>query len=648
MKKLVDQHLAKVIFTAFAIIILLCIWGFYFISGTPSLTLTALLTIDLVAYVSVFYTGLIKKNRLQVLMFLVAVTTGFYGFKFLAIKEYSVLNSMYSTFRLFLLDLDPVFPEDGSVFTRYPLAVEIARWSAAAYTISTLFSIIYSLFNQKIRLIWYGILGKHIVVSGFHKKSMTLVENLKKEDKKVVLLAEEISEAQRSYLQELGVIVFAGRQGDPSLYKKSKLQRAEYFIIYHEDDSRNLNEILALNHYVNNKRSLLHMKQVIFHLESHQSMELFEDLEKELDFHTNVSLKPINVHRLIANELFDQIPLYKNYEKRVRDPQGEPLHLLFIGFGQTGQQLAVQAIERSAFLTKKLLKITVLDKNAGRVKKEWEDNYPNSKMVVDIQFHSMNIEIESTFDFLKKQPLAFTHLFVCLKEDSHDLKEGIRLAKKISDIPIFLKVNEEAEISLWLHRHEGKYHNLHLFGNHDMILTYDYVINDQLEDLAKKVHESYQKSKELESNTKQKEWRELSTFTKESNRNQITHAFTKLMLLGLKAVPVYEESKSGLGAVTELEFKAEAKKLLEPIAEAEHKRWNIFHFLRGWDILEDISNGIKDTDKKLHGCLVTYNDLMKIYELTGEDYQKYDRDVVLDLHDTMKRLGYKIVKDSWK
>lgn len=624
------------LYSLFTLIIVFFLWGFRLKIGIP---LAAIITIVLIGYGVVLYFRLLKKYRIQLLLFLLAVTTGFYGFEFLSIYDYSILNSLYSMFKLFILDIDPVFSKTN--VTNYPLAIEIARWSAAAYTISTLFSLVYIFFNQSIKLVWYRILGKHIVISGYHKRSKTLIEDLRKLHKKVVLLTEEISETQRTYLQDLGVIVLIGKQG--LLYNKAKTLKAEYFIIFNEEDSKNLNEILALNQFIKDSKSPVKLKQVILHLEYHQSFDLFEELERELTLQEKISVKPFNINRLVAEKLFNEYPLYENYQERLRDPEGLPLHLLFIGFGQTGQQLALQAMERSHFMNVEKLEITVLDKEAEKVRKEWYDNYPKINKVVNFHFRSLNTEIESVFHFFNQSSVDYTHVFVCLREDFKNLMEGIELAKKIPHIPVFLKLSEEAQISQWLHTNTKNFKNLYLFGNHEAILNYDYVVNDRLEDVAKAVHEGYQKSKGKESKQKQPAWEELSTFLKESNRNQLNHAEVKLMLLGFKAVK--KDKAVGLQIVTPEDFKEAAENQIEQIARSEHQRWNTFYYLKGWDVLETMTKAMpRDSARKLHGCLVSYKELEDIYRNTGEDYREYDREVVRKLYETIRMAGFEIVK----
>ncbi|WP_121663757.1 NAD-binding protein [Metabacillus litoralis] len=624
-----------------AILMSSIIWILHFKLGTPDHAVSTILTVIFLTYGLIY--RFFRKNRLQVFLGLIAISVGYYGFKFLAIENYSFINAIYSTFRLFILDVDPVFSKEATKFIKYPFAIELARFTAAACTISTVFSLVYSFFNQSVKLLWHRVFGDHIVISGFNRYSKALIENLRNQHKQVILLAEDIPESQKKYLQSLGVIVFMGKQGDSLLYKKSKLLQAGIFIIFHEDDSKNLNEVLALDEYVEKDWSRLRAKQVILHLVNSQSFELFEDIEENLAINRIVTIKPINLHRLVAEKILDDYPLYQGYEERLKKENGQPLHLLFVGFGQTGQQMAVQAIERSHFINSNLLKITVLDKEAPKVQKLWFDNYPKSNKFVNIKFQKLDIEIESIYEYLKQSSVEFTHVFVCLKDDFQDLKEGIELTRKVPELPIYLKMNEEAQISEWLQKNQSKYGKLRLFGDLQSVLNYENIIDDVQENLAKKVHEGYQEIKKAETGKTPEKWEDLSTFKKESNRNQLNHAYVKLMLLELQAV---QKEKVGVQTIiTETQFKNLALSKMEAIAAAEHQRWNTFHYLRGWDTLDHITkeHGV-NIPNKLHGCIVPYDDLERISVIRGENYKQYDRETVLNLYKTMDMAGLVIVQ----
>ena len=117
----------------------------------------------LVFPVVIIYT---RKYALHIFLFVLALIAGFYSFYQYSVGDHSVLNALYFTFKLYLLDFTDVFTTDGSSLLRYPPIVEVARWSAALYTISTLFIAMYRLLEMSILLVFYQMIGNHYVVFG--------------------------------------------------------------------------------------------------------------------------------------------------------------------------------------------------------------------------------------------------------------------------------------------------------------------------------------------------------------------------------------------------------------------------------------------------------------------------------------------------
>lgn len=645
----------------FALIVFLSTWIFHGQVGIPNITLAIIITVILCIFAALLFFNILKKNKFRVFLAIATISLGFYSFKVFGDSNYSYSNSVYSTFRLFLLDLDPVFTKYEKANNSYPLSIEIARYTGAAFTISTVLLFMYSYLNQSIQLFW---IRNHIVISGYNKNSRVLIENLLQQNQKIILLTEDIDESQKEYLQEVGVIVFVGTQGDSKLYQKCRIDKAEIIIIFHEDDSKNLDEILNLYEFVNHDWKRLSSKQIIFHLAHGESYDLFEVIERELrnlkevdekedkqEVVEKVTIKPFNLHRLIAEKALDEYPLFDGYEDKLRDKEYESLHLLFVGFGQTGRHMAIQAVERSHFMNERLLNITVLDKESEIVKSQWDISYPKSDKFVNIKFEKFDTERETIYG-LKKQCLCnYTHIFICLNDDFQNLKQGMDLIRNDVPIPIYLKMSEEGRISDWLQKDTSQFSNLHLFGDIQSILNYNTVINAKEEELAEKSHKVYQEN----STVKIKNWSELSTFEKESNRNQFNHAFVKLMLLGLQVVKKDDIRESHI-TVSEEEFKeilASEDEVfgskLELLAFTEHERWSAFHYTRGWDTLKEISEGNrKNPEKKLHGCLVPYDELDRISEIVGEkrDFKENDKNVVNILYKAMEGTEHVIVKNK--
>src|SRR5699024_9128122 len=126
-------------------------------------TIKIILCIYLFVFPVVFFYTL--RYALHVFLFVLAFISGFYGF-----YHHSISNALYFTFRLYLLDLADVFTQDGSSPVRYPLLLEIARWTAASYTISTIFIAMYRSLEKRISLFIAQSIGKHHIIFSYNEK----------------------------------------------------------------------------------------------------------------------------------------------------------------------------------------------------------------------------------------------------------------------------------------------------------------------------------------------------------------------------------------------------------------------------------------------------------------------------------------------
>src|SRR5699024_516627 len=132
------------------IILVGCIYYFVPFDTSMDKTITVILCLFLLLFpIVMLYT---LSYALHVLLFMLAFISGFYGFYHHSVEDHSMSNALYFTFRLYLLDLADVFTQDGSSPVKYPLLLEIARWTAASYTISTIFIAMYRTLEKEIAL----------------------------------------------------------------------------------------------------------------------------------------------------------------------------------------------------------------------------------------------------------------------------------------------------------------------------------------------------------------------------------------------------------------------------------------------------------------------------------------------------------------
>ena len=164
------------------------------------------------------------------------------------------------------------------------------------------------------------------------------------------------------------------------------------------------------------------------------------------------------------------------------------------------------------------------------------------------------------------------------------------------------------------------------FGSELPLEDADIVINEQLDHMAKAVHRYYCKAF-----SGGKPWRQLSIYERESSRALAMHIGMKLCTLHL----TLKENADG-SALCESnpfdELLLNRQDILENLAISEHMRWNAYLATHGWTQLPVDDVFIRqDVANKRHPCLVPWEDLARISQLAGRDYQELDRQLIRSL-----------------
>jgi hypothetical protein len=234
-----------------------------------------------------------------------------------------------------------------------------------------------------------------------------------------------------------------------------------------------------------------------------------------------------------------------------------------------------------------------------------------------------------------------------------------------------------------------------VFGASDEILNEDYIINEKLDGIAKRIANDYWKnagSDRQKTNIVTK-WDTLTEFKRDSNRYAAMSIRTKLNLLGFEmregsggtdqeTVKAYE-SAYGIAVSVEQRAEKESGKFVDfaeredsgnlidnarnNLARLEHQRWNTMHLASGWTKLtiEEVTAHTRQDEKaKQHACITTFEGLSDLRKrqadsmaaetkANGEEFSVdtalseadtvcYDFDVMDRLFDNLKDSEYYI------
>ena len=416
-------------------------------------TIQIVLAIYLFVFPVVFLYTL--RYALHVFLFVLAFISGFYGFYHHSIDDHSISNALYFTFRLYLLDLADVFTRDGSSPVRYPLLLEIARWAAASYTISTIFIAMYRSLEKRILLFLAQSIGKHHIIFGFNEKSYMLIQDLSAHKKRVIVVDEKFTPDTQNMLEKMKVIVIQAPMDNRDIFKTIGVKKAESMSLFHERDQQSLDVLMNLEKFSQIEKVHLRLTKLLIHIEDYRyRRELLSFLEKidHFSFHVEV----INVYEEMARQFWRK---HQSIFQLTDD-----VHMLVVGYDAFGKQLISEAEKTFQQIdTKQTLQVTVLD------------NFPERTLSGNIEKVPFHIEKDSLEAVISAHERRFTHIFICLDEDYIDLMEGIELSEIFAETPIYMNFTDEhIEQTLMIATTKTE-KSLYSAGMKQDILTKDYL-----------------------------------------------------------------------------------------------------------------------------------------------------------------------------
>lgn len=370
---------------------------------------------------------------------------------------------------------------------------------------------------------------------------------------------------------------------------------------------------------------------VIFGKNNVETLKLFEKnklkIQKTSNVHLNLEQTSSWHHLSIANlhlfGIYDNISKLFWREHSLLSPQ----KVIFIGFGGLGQALLTHALQNN-----------VASLNNELVYHEYHVIGEASKY---LQLHT---ELHNFVSMNESQPNKDS-LFIhqTLWDDLELLKNADRiifcddsLVQNTIHLQTFRDhVNYEAqkgELFAYLEINNpimDIHHKLNITPIHSMkdLFSIDAVIMDELQLLAKCIHEQYNKSVEEENQAKgirieNTLWSDLDSFTIQSNEAQAEHIYVKLKMLKLVISPNSESTISAEDFKKQIELYD-----LERLAEVEHIRWCRFHWINNWRYSLEIE-GNKNIQRRLHKCLIPYAQL-------NREMKEYDREAIRSIHRTV-------------
>ena len=173
------------------------------------------------------------------------------------------------------------------------------------------------------------------------------------------------------------------------------------------------------------------------------------------------------------------------------------------------------------------------------------------------------------------------------------------------------------------------------FGCREQVCSYDVLIGEKLDAIAKSVHMYYQRFYGVDGDVHTL-WRKAGVYEKMSSRALALHIQWKARCAGFDLTPgtpdgSYERMTASDG------------KLTENLSIGEHRRWQAYLVTEGWKNAkpEELPAGKnKDALTRQHACLVPWEKLPEVSGFYGIDYQYLDRILICSLEKITGEAGY--------
>jgi len=577
--------------------------------------------------------------------------------------EINFIQAFYATFGFFggNFDFEKI---DTPLLTIAALLAPIAVTSAVAF-----------LFLETLHERWFfwREAKGHFIVVGLGNMGLTLVNDILADQeypmqKKLVIIEIDKNNPQIEELKSKGVIVLIGDASSQSMLKKAKVCEASKVVCLTGNDLPNLEVAIQIAKLEAPSKPSLYV-----HLNNRENNELLK--AKVFD---GINIKSFSIYDNAAQTLFMQYPLGHNVDTINSQI---PVKLAIVGFDAVGESLIYRALNLGHFYHEVPIEVTIFDEDYEKKQKEFEKRYPAVKTYQG-KYWKMTFKDES--ELYTNGSLPYTQIIFCSKESENTYADAMRLmrhhTKQINDqnIEVYFFSDMYEEIASLIDKENNDaFKHLHAFGALKCMGSYDVIINEKLDTMARKSHESYTvlhgillvKLKSLKWSIKKKrltfmdyqfqfkelsknsttEWKTLGAFLQDSNRMQVEHLQIKLPI-----ITHFLNKHETFGTYKTLKENAKVKwfhfggemawdkidgtssllehvsfDVLDRLARIEHTRWNAFHILNGWSVLSPLGQERKDKQAKLHTCLVDWDKLDSVSAHFKYDYKSYDVETVI-------------------
>ena len=556
------------------------------------------------------------KNINLLFFFIVAsLALGILGF---AWEDYSLLEAIYRTLQLFVLEAD------ASVIHKN-LLLTLAFFACPLLTATAIINIVLYYAKGGITIWRISRLKNHVVICGLNSISLLLAKDFLQEGYKIVIVDQQEDNPLIQEIRSPKVLFIKGDSRNHLKLIQANVFKAKYVLVYSPDDITNIEISKGIFHVVNEKKEQLlfpriHKVSVHIHISDYFNLEIIKSyIEAEIDSTTiQIDYHATNLFTKAASSVIDDLSPDKYVNLR---DENKKVEILIQPLNEMGYALLREAAHMYHFAGLQKIRIHIIDDNIEEKQRYLYNKIPLINQIADLAFHEKS-EFYSSADPEKLRQI--TTLFLSETIDSENLVYAKRLRQIFFDIsgkldfpPIGVVLHEESTIAELLDNisSEASFLHINIYNLYSDFCSKQSVIQNQehYDLIAMQIHNQYL-DEHLDKNALTKSWDKLTDAQKDFNRYPARHFPIKLRYLGLDPdnIEISGETGKQLMDIDEKQW--------EIIGRMEHKRWVAEKLLTGFVKGKDLND--PQLQNKLKTSLKYHTDIRDWEELSDADKSK--------------------------
>ena len=461
----------------------------------------------------------------------------------------------------------------------------------------------------------------HVVICGLGDLGLRLALEGRSRGKPIIAIEQRGNTDAIEQARANGVEVIEGDAGDEAVLREAQVERADFIVAACREDQINIAIAARVGQLLPprlERREPLVCRLLITDYELRSLLadeSLFPSLNgggREMRSKYRINFGDLNLHDTAARQCLRMHNL--DFEP-IRREDETTVHLIVSGFGPMGQSLALHAARighfSNAAARERRLRITVVD-DAETAFSRFQQQFSKIGDICDLRFRQADRtpSLVNGLDQLSADAAESKELVtyaVCLeKEQTADDRQNLEIGLKLSGLTakrpvqtLIYQGTRRGFASLFPAQGTGAglSPRLHAFGMKEDIYSWDVLLHESEDRLARALHEDFQQQRRSEGalDSKNPAWEDLEEDLRESNRHAADHIPIKLRALGYHNDSI-KSGKTRIERFTEDE--------IQLLGRMEHSRWCAERWLAGWRRGPE-----KDVVKKLHPLLIPWNEL---------------------------------------